>query len=420
MDSGSEHMTEQGVGALLQASRLRCGEDLQDIAHHLRIRYTYLQALEDGRVKDLPGLTYAIGFIRAYSEYLGLDSNEIVRRFKSETSKVGRKTELVFPTPIPEGGIPGGAIILVGVFVAALAYGGWYVSTVREGLFDDYIAPIPDRLMAMISLDPAVESLPAEPEPPLPEIASEAPSPAEPSPSSATAAVPAMPMAEIPTDTPAVATAPAPPAMPVPNVEVAALTPPPPASTPPETPSAPPAPVAPAPLTPETARAPAPVSPQAPAEATRVAPPAAPSRVVEPTAAEQALLDVPAAPPAPPQAPPQISQQAAVSATPASDDGRVFGMENENSRITLRATMDSWIQIRDSIDNRLVMTRLMRTGDRYRVPAQEALVLVTGNAGALEIIVDGAPVPSLGPVGAVRRNVLLDAEKLLAGSAAQN
>jgi len=45
------------------------------------------------------------------------------------------------------------------------------------------------------------------------------------------------------------------------------------------------------------------------------------------------------------------------------------------------------------------------------------LSLITGNAGALEILVDGAAVPSIGPVGAVRRNVVLEAEKLKDGSA---
>ena len=65
-----------GVGALLRASRLRVGENLQDVAAMLCIRYPYLEAIESARYNELPGLTYAVGFIRAYAEHLGLDSEE--------------------------------------------------------------------------------------------------------------------------------------------------------------------------------------------------------------------------------------------------------------------------------------------------------------------------------------------------------
>jgi cytoskeleton protein RodZ len=43
--------------------------------------------------------------------------------------------------------------------------------------------------------------------------------------------------------------------------------------------------------------------------------------------------------------------------------------------------------------------------------------LRTGNAGALEIAVDGKPVPSIGGIGALRRDVALDPTELTAGTA---
>ena len=44
----------KGVGSLLRATRVRLGEDVQDVASVLRIRRTYLEAIEDGRTNDLP------------------------------------------------------------------------------------------------------------------------------------------------------------------------------------------------------------------------------------------------------------------------------------------------------------------------------------------------------------------------------
>ena len=110
--------------------------------------------------------------------------------------------------------------------------------------------------------------------------------------------------------------------------------------------------------------------------------------------------------------PPQDDASAGTTRT-----GRVFGADNADSRILVRAKMNSWIQVRDDNGNRLLLKRLLRTGDTYRVPNRPGLKLLTGNAGALEILVDGETVPSIGPVGAVRRSVALDIERLRRGTA---
>ena len=87
------------------------------------------------------------------------------------------------------------------------------------------------------------------------------------------------------------------------------------------------------------------------------------------------------------------------------------------TEIVVRAKMSSWIQVRDDAGNELLMTRLMRAGDTYRVPDRPGLRLLTGNAGALEILVGGEEAPAIGPVGAVRRDVALDPRRLLDGTA---
>ena len=106
------------AGADLRAARERLGWSLPDVAAALHIRLHYLEALEEGRITALPGNAYALGFLRTYANALGLDPNEITRRFKAEAAAVTEKTELAFPMPVPERGVPAGAVVLLGVVLA--------------------------------------------------------------------------------------------------------------------------------------------------------------------------------------------------------------------------------------------------------------------------------------------------------------
>lgn len=476
-----------GVGALLKASRLRVGEDLRDIAGILRIRYVYMEAIEDGRYEALPGPTYAAGFIRAYAEHLGLDSEEVVRRFKAEGTAGREAADLVFPEPIPEPGIPGGAVILVGIVVAVVAYGAWYVNTSEDGFLAELVSPLPDRLANLVEgegrpsgqtspaatpeptpeakTEPAPEPTPqATPEPapepatptsqpqgestaasapaqtaePTPEPAPEpTPEPetaaapvAEPAPTETTAAPPeAAAGAEAPQPaaaaTEAASTAEPAPVRRVPGSETTAATPAgQPAATASETPAAP-EPVPESRETPvATTRPPAPAEPIEPViapgnvpvdmipparPATTTTPTAAPPETLTPTPTETTTAATPAAAPTPAAEPaPTATAEPSVAATQTGEAG---------SRILVRAKVNSWIQVRDETAGELLVTRLLRSGDSYAVPNRSGLRLSTGNAGALEILVDGEVVPAIGDDGAVRRNVLLDAEKLKAGQA---
>jgi len=450
-ETPSARLSEPSVGALLKASRLRVGQDLHDIADVLRIRYVYMEAIEDGRYDALPGPTYASGFIRSYAEHLGLDSQEVVRRFKAEGT-AGRETaSLAFPEPIPETGIPGGAIILVGIVIAVVAYGVWYVNTGNHGFLVELVSPIPERLATLVegegkppgkTVAPSAAGKPEMKPEPKPETTAEAkpdtkpdatpepsavaPAPAsapatadtvatapaaeppagEPRPAATTTAAPAEPaasQAETPSATPSQA----------PPVETAAAIP---AAAPVpetrETPVATPRPPEPAAaIEPVIAPGNVPVDmipaprPATPVTATAAATPAAPS---EPAAAQPAPAPEPAITAAAPALTTAAIEPATTTPVPAG---------TEPTRILVRAKTNSWIQVRDENANEMLVTRLLRSGDSYAVPNRAGLRLATGNAGALEILVDGAPVPAIGDDGAVRRNVLLDAEKLKAGQA---
>ena len=378
-----------GVGALLQASRLKLGDDLRFVAETLHIRFIYLEAIEAGRFDDLPGAAYAIGFIRSYADYLGLDSEEVVRRYKTESAPQLGNPELVFPVPIPESSIPGGAIIFVGVVVAILAYGGWYVSTAKDGFMAGLVSPVPERLSEEKQVqEPEIDSEPVETE---------------------SVEKPAEPVQEVQQESEL---------LPVTPVQTTSGEP---AQTP-----AQPEPVEQATqevteaveeavqetTTPEiAAQTQETVQEAATAETGAVA--QVVSEQVEEAASSQSVAETTEETPAP------VETASTPDEPEPASTSRVYGSENDSSRILVRARKNSWIQVRDNNSNRLVMTRLMRAGDSYRVPDQTGLVLLTGNAGALEILVDGVSVPDLGEAGKVRRNVALDPDLLRQGTAAQ-
>jgi hypothetical protein len=71
------------LGSSLRDARVRRGIELSRVAAATRIRMRYLQALEDERFELLPGAVYAKGFLRAYAEYLGLESQLFVDEYNA-------------------------------------------------------------------------------------------------------------------------------------------------------------------------------------------------------------------------------------------------------------------------------------------------------------------------------------------------
>jgi cytoskeleton protein RodZ len=148
------------AGADLRAARERLGWSLAEVSEGLRIRRIYLQALEEGRLDELPGNAYAVAFARTYAGRLGLDPDEIGRRFKAEAGDVTSKTKLAFPVPVPERGVPAGAVVLLGVLLAVGAYAGWYRLS-GEGRLPAEATVVPARLAPL-----AEQALPPRAAPP--------------------------------------------------------------------------------------------------------------------------------------------------------------------------------------------------------------------------------------------------------------
>ncbi|HEU0071193.1 MAG TPA: helix-turn-helix domain-containing protein, partial [Alphaproteobacteria bacterium] len=166
MTIGAGHQAT--IGDDLRAAREARGEDLRDIAAQLRIRFAYLEAIENGSFDALPGPTYAIGFVRAYARYLRLNAEEMIARFKIEAAGIDAPAELTFPEPMSESRVPRGGLVVIAILLAVAAYGGWYYLSTRDMTVADMVPPAPSDMAGVSANDTA--NLP-------PEIAELAPPP---------------------------------------------------------------------------------------------------------------------------------------------------------------------------------------------------------------------------------------------------
>lgn len=83
------------LGQLLRKARLEKGISLEDMQETTKIRKRYLEAIEDGNYKLLPGNFYVRAFIKSYSESVGLDPNEVLRLYRNviPASQIDPKVE---------------------------------------------------------------------------------------------------------------------------------------------------------------------------------------------------------------------------------------------------------------------------------------------------------------------------------------
>ena len=114
----------------------------------MRIRYAYLQAIEEGRLDVLPGPTYVSGFLRSYCQHLGLDGREIVNRYKTASGAGSGGTNLRVPSPVEEGRLPTRPILVLAALLAVGAYGAWYYAAGGDGGEPvERVAVLPDEFL---------------------------------------------------------------------------------------------------------------------------------------------------------------------------------------------------------------------------------------------------------------------------------
>ena len=124
------------VGEILQKARTEKNLEYEDVEKKTRIRKKFLEAIEENDWDKLPSPTYIKGFIRNYSSFLGLKSEEMVAIFRrqytqNEQAKV-IPADLAEPIDEPILKITPQRIVLLSTIIFIVVFIGYLISAYRS------------------------------------------------------------------------------------------------------------------------------------------------------------------------------------------------------------------------------------------------------------------------------------------------
>ena len=175
--SAGPDISLEGVGQDLCNARQRSGKTLMDISRELKILPHHVIAIEKGNFESLPGRVYAIGFVRSYAAWLGLDAEKIVHSVRAGLAATDVRLPVIGPSaPLerrdhPEA-VPAGSInatehglallsppersvpqrFVAVLIIGALIYSGYYVVTSAGRSAPPPVLPVPARLAEQAGL----------------------------------------------------------------------------------------------------------------------------------------------------------------------------------------------------------------------------------------------------------------------------
>lgn len=141
------------IGEELRAARRALCLDIATLSAELCITKKQLQALEENRPEDLPGPTYAIGFLRVYADRLQLNADDFCHAYRLKQGEVDTTPQLHFPEPLPESRIPALSVLVSGSLALAGIYMGWSALSGSETIQSSLVPAPPARLVALVKGD---------------------------------------------------------------------------------------------------------------------------------------------------------------------------------------------------------------------------------------------------------------------------
>ncbi|MDB6180208.1 helix-turn-helix domain-containing protein [Paracoccus fistulariae] len=171
---------ETRLGDIMRGERATMGKSLLDVQRELRIRASYVAAIENCDITAFDAPSFIAGYVRSYARYLGMDSDWTFRRFCVESGfqpTHGMAPSASGPKPVRRPSDPAealanphalflpqresfwssiepraiGAILVLVLLVGGLGYGGW---TVLQEVQRVTLSPGEDSPEVATALDP--------------------------------------------------------------------------------------------------------------------------------------------------------------------------------------------------------------------------------------------------------------------------
>lgn len=204
------------LGDEMRGERATMGKSLMDVQRELRIKASYIAAIENGDLSAFDSLSFVAGYVRSYARYLNLDPEIVFARFCEESGfegiralrpldsesarkaslganlgaapsgglgkasgRAARRAEVLVPpaadpfggaanpfvrrtTPVFAGFEPGalGSAAVLALLLGGLGYGGW---TILQEVQRVNVAPVEASPTVVAELDPLTAAVPEDP-----------------------------------------------------------------------------------------------------------------------------------------------------------------------------------------------------------------------------------------------------------------
>jgi cytoskeletal protein RodZ len=143
------------IGNRLQEARRLKKVNISLAARDLCIPQKYLNAFEKNDTTSLPEPIYAVGFIRTYAEYLGLDPDPLVEDLKANFNEPAEPTNSFYVSPKSGGATLG--ILLFLVIAGSLGYFG--LASMAEPTYTvQNTGEIPDHIANLLEEEDAEDN----------------------------------------------------------------------------------------------------------------------------------------------------------------------------------------------------------------------------------------------------------------------
>lgn len=173
---------ELRLGDLMRGERATLGKSLLDVQRELKIKATYIAAIENADVSAFETQGFVAGYVRSYARYLGMDPDWAFRKFCHEANftvahgmsaaasspiVVAKRSVKEFGDPLANPNAtfvpraesvfariePGavGSIVVLAALIGAIGYGGW---SVLQEVQRVQLAPVSQAPVVVADIDP--------------------------------------------------------------------------------------------------------------------------------------------------------------------------------------------------------------------------------------------------------------------------